>query len=163
MCTLIVCTDASVRGNLYDDPISGRPQRYKVGPATVACVAWAGYESSAVVLEMGVRLEGEFGPQRAEYEAVTVGLGQVLGYVTESQSSITTALLLSDNETVVSTLIGRKGVSVLAPYRAQARRLQGCLEHFGVEVQYEHVSRKDPRHKQAHQLADLAWRKPQGL
>jgi hypothetical protein len=154
--TLFVYTDASVRGHEYHDRVSGRTQRYLVGPATAACVGWLGQESSRTTLEAKARLDGLHGPQTAEHRAVQLGLANALTYVANQRETITHVLLCSDNEIVISTLTGWKAAQILRPYRSEVREIQGWLEQHGVEVNYERVLRKDPRHQRAHQLADRA-------
>ena len=158
--SLFVHADAAVRGPLYDDRISGRPQRRKRGPSTAGCVAWEGVTASSPAFQTSVRLEGVHGPQTAEYEALTVGLAKVLLYLVEERPAISDAVLYSDNEMVINTLHHARDASELKPYRATARTVQDWIEYHGVAVHYEHVRRKDRRHMQAHALAERAWRLP---
>lgn len=148
--SLVVYADAKVRGTLYFDHKSGRSQRTKVGEATAACVGYLGLNE---VVSATVPLEGKFGPQQAEYEAVILGLANSLVFVAESESPVSHVLVCSDNAITIETLTGDKAAHKLAPFRAKARLLEGWLVHMGVEVHYEYVPRTNPRHKQAHQLS----------
>jgi ribonuclease HI len=154
--SLFVYTDAKVRGRLYLDPSTGKPERTKIGESTVACVGWIGAEATEPVVSAAVSLVGRYGPQRAEYEAVILGLANSLAYVAETEAGISHVVVCSDNKVTIDTLTGRKGAQELTPLRTLARELQGWLEHMGVEVHYEYVPRTNERHKQAHQLSQSA-------
>lgn len=151
MHSLFVHVDASVRGPLYE--------KYGLGASTVGCVGWVGEKTGKPAISAEVTLEGLHAPQRAEFHAVTVGLGNALAYVAKTPSSVTHVLVYSDNKTVVNVLNNRYEARVLRPQRNEAREIQGWLEHYGLEVHYEYISRADRAHMQAHQRADQARRK----
>jgi ribonuclease HI len=159
ICTLVVCTDACVRGPLHWDRSTGTWERYKIGPATAACVGWLRSETSTTPVVKANAHLGRLGPNKAEFRALILGLEQTREYLIERSTTVTHVLLCSDSAPVLSTLSHRKNAIELAPLREQAREVEGQIVSIGVEVNYEYLPRKNPWHLQAHQLADSARRK----
>jgi ribonuclease HI len=133
--TLTVYSDAKLPGGTY-------------GVATAACVGWTGEEK---VIEVTTPL-GRCGINEAEYRGVIEGLQRARDRVSQCPS-ITHVLIVSDSEPVINTLTLRKDARKLRSLRAQARVIQGEVEHAGVAVNYEWASRSSTKIKVAHALA----------